>query len=79
MRKIISRCLFYRLHRRKAGEQKMADLPVEKVIPDLPTFTNVGVDYFGPVDVRRGRSIVERYGVVFTCMTSRSVHHASTH
>lgn len=48
----------------------MADLPEERVVPDLPPFTNVGVDYFGPVDVKRGRSIVKRYGVVFTCMTS---------
>ncbi|KAK1796717.1 hypothetical protein P4O66_009738 [Electrophorus voltai] len=28
---------------------KMADLPVERVIPELPPFTNVRVDYFGPV------------------------------
>ena len=74
VRKIISRCLICKLHGGKAGEQKMADLPEERVVPDLPPFTNVGVDYFGPVDVRRGRSIVKRYGVVFTCMTSRAVH-----
>ena len=52
----------------------MADLPEERVVPDLPPFTNVGVDYFGPVDMKRGRNIIKRYGVVFTCMTSRAVH-----
>lgn len=75
VRKIIARCFFCRLHRGKAGEQKMADLSEERVIPDLPPFTNVGVDYFvDVVDVRRGCSIVKRYGVVFICMTSRAVH-----
>lgn len=52
----------------------MADWPIERIIPDLPPFTNVGVDYFGPADVKRGRSIVKRYGVIFTCMASRAVH-----
>lgn len=52
----------------------MADLPIERVIPDLPPFTIVGIDYFGPIEVRRGRSLENYYGVSFTCMTCRAVH-----
>ncbi len=52
----------------------MADLPKERITADLPPFTNVGVDYFGPIDVKRGRACVKRYGVIFTCMASRAVH-----
>lgn len=52
----------------------MAHLPEERVVPDLPPFTNVGVDYCGPIDVKKGRRIIKRYSVVFTCMTSRAVH-----
>lgn len=52
----------------------MADLPIERVVPDLPPFTNVGVNYFDPIDVKRGRCIIKGYGVIFTCMTSRAVH-----
>ncbi len=37
-------------------------------------FTNVGIDYFGPLDVKRGQSAVKRYGVLFTCLTIRAVH-----
>ena len=73
-RKVLSKCVMCRRVRGKAGEQKMADLPLERVLPDLPPFTNVGVDYFGPIEVRRGRSTIKRYGVLFTCMSSRAVH-----
>ena len=57
-----------------AGEQNISDLPTDRIIPDLPPFTYVGVDYFGPLEVKRGRSIVKRYGVIFTCLTTRAVH-----
>ena len=38
----------------KVGEQKMADLPQDHVMPDLPPFTAVGMDYFGPFEIKRG-------------------------
>jgi hypothetical protein len=73
-RKVLSRCVVCRRARGKVGEQKMADLPAERILPDLPPFTNVGLDYFGPIEVRRGRSTIKRYGVLFTCMSSRAIH-----
>lgn len=74
VRKIIGNCCFCKLYSARVGEQKMADLPKERLLPDLPPFTNVGVDYFGPLEVKRGRSICKRYGVIFTCLSSRAVH-----
>ncbi len=74
VRKMISECSFCRRYNGKAMVQKMADLPKERIIPDLPPFTNVGVDYFGPVEVKKGRSVCKRYGVIFTCLASRAVH-----
>ncbi|KAK0131615.1 hypothetical protein N1851_033674 [Merluccius polli] len=73
-RKILSDCVICRRHRGKLGEQKMSDLPLERIVADLPPFTNVGVDYFGPFEIKRGRSFEKRYGVLFTCMASRAVH-----
>ena len=52
----------------------MADLPADRITLDKPPFTSVGLDYFGPLQVRRGRSLVKRYRVIFTFMTIRAVH-----
>jgi len=52
----------------------MADLPVERVTPDKPPFTFIGLDFFGPFLVKVGRSMVKRYGCIFTCLAVRAVH-----
>lgn len=52
----------------------MGNLPKDRVTPDKPLFTCVGVDCFGPFEVKRGRSAVKHYGVTFTCLTIRAVH-----
>lgn len=73
-RKIISECVICKRYRGRPSQQKMADMPEERICSELPPFTNVGVDYFGPFEVKRGRAMVKRYGVIFTCMASRAVH-----
>ena len=73
-RSIIRSCVFCRRMQAKVGEQKMADLPVDRITPDLPPFSHVGIDYFGPIEVKRGRSHVKRWGVIFTCLASRAIH-----
>lgn len=50
----------------------MADLLEDRVSPDLPPFTHVGIDYFAPIEVKRGRSHKRR--VIFTCLVSRAIH-----
>lgn len=74
IRRILSKCVVCRRMHGTAGNQQMPDLPQDRVTPDKPPFTHVGVDCFGPFEVKRGRSIVKRYGVIFTCLTIRAVH-----
>ena len=53
----------------------LADLPEDRLIPKKPpfAFATVGVDYFGPLEVKQGRSSVTRYRCLFTCLTTRAV------
>lgn len=73
-RKITRECVLCRRWHGTAMKQKMADLPLIRITPDLPPFSHTGLDYFGPIEVKRGRSKVKRYGALFTCLASRAVH-----
>jgi len=74
IKKQISGCVVCRRQRAKVGTQKMADLPANRVKPDEPPFSTTGMDYFGPFEIKQGRSLRKRYGVIFTCMVSRAIH-----
>ena len=52
----------------------MVNFPKERLTPDKPPFTFVGVDYFGLIEVKQGRLHVKRYRCLFTCLTMRVVH-----
>ena len=74
VRSILRSCIVCRKGEAPTMQQKMADLPPERVIPGGPAFTHVGVDLFGPFFVKRGRGREKRYGCLFTCMNVRAVH-----
>jgi hypothetical protein len=74
VRKILSHCMICRKYQGKPMTQLMADLPSSRVEGDVSPFTHIGVDYFGPFSIIHGRKSEKRYGVIFTCMSSRAVH-----
>ena len=56
----------------------MADLPVDRTETHL-RFTNVGMDVFGPWQIQvkklRGSAAnAKRWGLVFTCLSTRGIH-----
>ena len=69
----ISKCVSCRRLRGALQEQKMANLPEDRVQP-APPFSYCAVDYFSPLYVKEGRRQVKRYGVLLTCLSSRAVH-----
>ncbi|KXJ74069.1 hypothetical protein RP20_CCG014410 [Aedes albopictus] len=52
----------------------MATLPHPRVAPYVRPFTFTGLDYFGPLIVKRRRCNEKRWVALFTCLTIRAVH-----
>jgi hypothetical protein len=76
--KEIHSCVTCKKLRGRPLEQQMADLPADRMEIGAP-FTNVGFDVFGPWEVhtrrtRGGAAKSKRWGLVFTCLTSRAIH-----
>ena len=71
---VLSGCVACKKHHSKPMQQKMGNLPKERIEADKPPFTYVGVDYFGPMNVKFRRGTVKRYGCLFTCLVTRAVH-----
>jgi hypothetical protein len=74
VRKILNDCVVCRKRAAKPCSQLEADLPADRVCPGDPAFSSVGIDYFGPILVRRGRGREKKYGCLFTCLVTRAVH-----
>ncbi len=75
---VLHKCVTCRKLRGKLEEQRMADLPPER-LKTCPPFTYVGLDVFGPWTVttrrtRGGQAESKRWVIMFTCMSSRAVH-----
>ena len=73
VRQLISSCVTCRRTKAPPQDQKMADLPKDRLTP-APPFTYVAVDYFGPFTTKQGTKEPKRYGALFTCLVGRAVH-----
>lgn len=71
---VLRRCFICKRQSSQPMKQMMSDLPPERITPDKPPFSFVGVDCFGPFTVKQGRKDVKRYGCLFTCLVIRAIH-----
>ena len=70
---IIAKCVICRTLRGRVQDQKMSDLPPERLTP-APLFTYTGMDVFGPFYIKEGRKELKRWGLIFACLASRTIH-----
>lgn len=74
MKRVVQKCIECKKMFAPPANQLMAELPPDRITPNLPPFTQVGIDAFGPFYVKRKRSSEKRYGCIFTCFVSRAIH-----
>ena len=77
VKSMTSKCVDCRKLCGKTCQQKMSDLPEERLIEETP-FSYCGVDMFGSFLVREGRKIHKRYGAIFTCLCCCAAHIETT-
>ena len=79
LRCIKSNCVTCRKFRTATIQPIMADLPVERLAYQSPSFTNTGVDYFGPFYVTIGRTTFRGFPLYMLNYSCRSCWNRSVH
>ncbi|XP_055622547.1 uncharacterized protein LOC129766115 [Toxorhynchites rutilus septentrionalis] len=77
--KIAKNCVPCRIFKAAPNPPPMASLPAVRLTSFVRPFSFVGIDYFGSVFVRVGRSLAKRWIALFTCLTVRAVHMEVVH
>ena len=74
VRMVVSRCQTCRLRKAQPRSALMAPLPTTRVTMLRGAFYATGMDYFGPILSKRGRSTVKLWGVIFRCLATKAIH-----
>ncbi|XP_062710405.1 uncharacterized protein LOC134288715 [Aedes albopictus] len=74
VRRVAQRCQRCKMRKATPLPPRMSSLPEVRLTPYVKPFTYTGLDYFGPLSVRIGRSHAKRWVALFTCLTTRAVH-----
>lgn len=80
VKNLINACTYCKSKKVKPMSPLMGDLPIDRLAVGEPPFNRSGVDYVGPMIVKRSKrtrassGTVKRYEALFTCMTSHAVH-----
>lgn len=74
LQSVRSRCQVCKNQSAKPEVPEMSDLPRSRLAARMRPFSYVGVDCFGPMFVRVARRTEKRWGVLYTCLTTRAIH-----
>ena len=77
-RSICRNCVTCRRVTPQPVPQQMGELPAARVESDQPTFSDTGMDFAGPFDIKQGHIrrpvIIKAYICIFVCMATKAVH-----
>ena len=73
VRHYLINCFTCKLLRKSRAQQLVAPLPSFRVHPKQPVFSSISIDYAGPYEVKRGRSVEKRWLCLFTCNVTTAV------
>jgi transposase InsO family protein len=73
-KKVFAECQRCKNNKASPRMPEMVNLPNYRLQPYMYPFSKTGVDYFGPIEVTVRRSREKRYGIIFTCMSTRAIH-----
>ncbi|XP_055589908.1 uncharacterized protein LOC129742089 [Uranotaenia lowii] len=74
LRQVQKECMHCNVYKIKAVVPRMSPLPTARLGAFFRPFSFVGLDYFGPLTVKIGRSTVKRWVALYTCLTIRAIH-----
>lgn len=77
--KVVHQCQWCRVNRAKPTYPQMANHPKDRLAYRRRAFSSTGIDLFGPMTTTVGRRKEKRWGVLFTCLTTRAVHMEMAH
>lgn len=72
--RIVRHCQHCAVKRAKPVYPQMGNHPIDRLAFKQKAFHCTGVDYFGPMMTTVGRRRQKRWGVLFTCLTTRAIH-----
>ncbi|KAK0156172.1 hypothetical protein N1851_000542 [Merluccius polli] len=67
-------CMECQRWRATPPQPMMSDLPEDRLRLRQAPFHSTGVDCFGPLTVRNRRASEKRWGIIYTCLTTRAMH-----
>ncbi|XP_062702256.1 uncharacterized protein LOC134285477 [Aedes albopictus] len=74
VKQVAATCQWCKVKKATPKVPRMAPLPVARLSSFTRPFTHIGIDFFGPLLVKVGRSTPKRWICLFTCLTTRAVH-----
>ena len=73
IRKVVPRCQVCKIRKAKPAAPKWHRCPY-RVTMLGGVFRATGLDFFGPLQIRKGRAVVKTWGTLFRCMATKAVH-----